>query len=223
MALDGGSSRARRPPDLVPRRRRDHARRAACAGGHLPRRARRDARLRLVDRRGHRALGPGVRPVRPAGQRALRPPTRRRPVVLDHRAVRARARGLGGPWHRLALPRPRPVVGRDARAAARAGAAVGPGERCRGRLARVGGRLRRRRQRAARRGLPGRDRRDDPRRRAQRRDVDARVPGRGHGVLQAPRVPPGAGEGRRPSALRSAAVPGPGSEGGWASRRGRRP
>ena len=48
--------------------------------------------------------------------------------------------------------------------------------------------LRRGLQRAARRDGPRREL-DDPRRRAQRRDLDAGVPGRGHGVLQAPCLP----------------------------------
>ena len=83
-----------------------------------------------------RSDGPGLRPLRPARQRPLGPPARRRPVVLDGRAVRARARGpRRPPRHRRALPRRRPVVGRHARPAARARAPGRAAERGRGRLA----------------------------------------------------------------------------------------
>ena len=103
---------------------------------HLPRRPGRHARLRRADRRAAGGDRAGLRPLRPARQRALGPPARRRSVVLDRRALRARAHGPGRPpRHRRALPRRRTVVGRHARAAARARAPARAAERGRGRLA----------------------------------------------------------------------------------------
>ena len=135
-------------------------------------------------------LGPGLRPLRPARQRPLGPPARRRSVVLDGRALRARARGpRRPPRHRRALPRRRPVVGRHARPAARARAPARAAERGRGRLAVLDPRPSSRAATSCSTRWTPHVSDDDPRRRAQRRDLDAGVPGRGHGVLQAPRLP----------------------------------
>ena len=202
VALMEGHLERGRAPHVVSRRRRPRRLRPAGACDPLPRRSRRHARLHRADRRPAGGGGARQRPLRPARQRAFGPPARRRFVVLDRRPLRARAHGPGRPpGHRGALPRRRAVVGRHARAAARARAPAGPAEHRRGRLAVVDPRLRGGLQRAARRDGPGRER-DDPRRRAQRRDVDAGVPGRGHGVLPAPRLP-GRSVARRRGALAS--------------------
>src|SRR6202035_3487474 len=84
------------------------------AARRAARRPRRDARLRLIARRarGQRSCGGALRPARLRSLDALPGPRR---GVLRRAALLGRARAPPrAPGHRRALPRARPVLGRDA-------------------------------------------------------------------------------------------------------------